>query len=112
MEMIKTINLAVAFFLEMAMLVAFAYFGFHFPENTVMKFLLVITLPVIAVLLWGYFAAPKSKHRLQQPSRVLFSLTMFGAAIFLLNMTGKSMLAAVFAIMVIINQLLQFILKQ
>ena len=110
--MIKAINLAAAFFLEIAMLVAFAYFGFHYPENTVMKYLLMITLPVIAIMLWGYFAAPKSKHRLQQPSRVLFALTMFGAAIFLLNMTGETMLAAVFAIMVIINQLLLFILKQ
>jgi hypothetical protein len=112
MEMIKAINLAVAFFLEIAMLVAFGYFGFHYPQNTIMKYVLMITLPVIAIMLWGYFAAPKSKHRLQQPSRVLFALTMFGAAIFLLNLTGKTMLAAVFAIMVIINQLLLFILKQ
>lgn len=112
MEIIKAINLAAAFFLEIAMLAAFAYFGFHYPQNIVIKYVLVIALPVVAIIFWGYFAAPKSKHRLQQPSRVLFALTMFGAAIFLLNMTGKIMLASVFAIMVIINQLLLFILKQ
>lgn len=112
MEIIKAINLAAAFFLEIAMLIAFAYFGFQYPENTIIKYVMMIALPVTAIMLWGYFAAPKSKHRLQQPSRVLFALTMFGAAIFLLNMTGKTMLAAIFAIMVIINQLLLFILKQ
>jgi len=113
MEIIKAINLTAALFLEIAMLVAFAYFGFRYPGNTVMKYLQMIILPVTAMMLWAYFAAPKSNHRLQQPSRVLFALTMFGAAIFLLNMSGKTMLAAVFAIMVIINQLLLlFILKQ
>ena len=112
MEIIKAINLTVAFFLEIAMLVAFAYFGFRYPENTVLKYLLMIILPVTAMMLWAYFAAPRSKHRLQQPSRVLFALTMFGAAIFLLNMSGETMLAAVFAIIVIVNQLLLFILKQ
>jgi hypothetical protein len=112
MEIIKAINLTVAFFLEIAMLVAFAYFGFRYPENTVLKYLLMIILPVTAMMLWAYFAAPKSNHRLQQPSRVLFALTMFGAAIFSLNMSGKTMLAAIFAIIVIVNQLLLFILKQ
>ncbi|MEO6905794.1 MAG: YrdB family protein [Ginsengibacter sp.] len=112
MKIIKSINIALAFFLEIAMLVAFGYFGFHYSQNTVMKYMLMITLPLIAMVLWGYFSAPKSKHRLQQPSRVVFVLTVFGAAIFFLNMTGETLLAAVFAIIVIINQLMLFILKQ
>lgn len=112
MEIIKAINLFVAFFLEIAMIIAFAYFGFHYPENMVMKYLMMIGLAFAAIVLWGYFAAPKSKHRLQQPARTLFILAIFGTSIFLLNVTGKTMLAAIFAIMVIINQLLLFLLKQ
>lgn len=112
MEIIKSINLASAFFLEIAMILAFGYFGFHYPQNILLKYVLMIALPLVAIILWGYFAAPKSKHRLQQPYRVLFALAIFGASVFLLNMTGKTMLAAVFAIMVIINQLLAFIFKQ
>lgn len=112
MEIIKAINLVAAFFLEIAMVISFAYFGFHYPENMVMKYSLMIGLATGAIILWGYFAAPKSKHRLQQSARVLFCLSMFGSSIFLLNLTGKTMLAAIFAIMVIMNQLLLFILKQ
>ncbi|MGN6195602.1 MAG: YrdB family protein [Ginsengibacter sp.] len=112
MEIIKAINLAVAFFLELAMIVAFGYFGFHYPKIMLIKYILVILLPVIAMALWGYFAAPKSTHQLQQPRRYFFALAMFGAAIALLFLTGNSMLASVFAILVVINQTLLLILKQ
>ena len=111
-EIIKAINLVTAFLLEIAMIVAFGYFGYHYPENMLMKDVLMIGLPLIATILWGYFAAPKSKHRLSKIPRVVFALALFGAAIFLLNSTEKTMLAAVFAILVIINQLLLFILEE
>lgn len=112
MEIIKAINLAVAFFLEMAMIVAFGYFGFHYPKIILIKYILVILLPVIAMALWGYFAAPKSKHQLQQPRRYFFALAMFGAAAALLFLTGNTMLASVFAILAIINQTSLLTLKQ
>ena len=112
MKLIKVINLTAAFFLEIAMIIAFGYFGFHYPQNILLKYLLMIALPVIAIVLWGYFAAPKSKHRLQQPYRILFALGIFSVSVFALNITGKTTLAAVFAIMVIFNQLFLFIFKQ
>jgi hypothetical protein len=112
MKIIKVINLTAAFFLEIAMITAFGYFGFHYPQNILLKYLLMIALPVIAIVLWGYFAAPKSNHRLQQPYRMVFASGIFSVAVFTLNITGKTMLAAVFAIMVILNQLLLFIFKQ
>lgn len=112
MEIIKAVNLAMAFFLELAMIIAFGYFGFHYPKIILIQYILVILLPIIAMALWGYFAAPKSKHRLQQPQRYFFALVMFGAAIALLFLTGNTMSASVFAILVIINQTLLLILKQ
>jgi hypothetical protein len=111
-EIIKAINLVTAFLLEIAMIVAFGYFGYHYPENFAIKYFLMIGIPLAATILWGFLAAPKSKYRLQKLPRLIFALTIFGAAIFLLNSTGKTMLAAVFAILVIINQLLLFILEE
>jgi hypothetical protein len=112
MEIIKAVNLAVAFFLELSMIVAFGYFGFHYPKIILIKYILLILLPVIAMALWGYFAAPKSQHQLHQPFRYFFALAMFGAATALLFLTGNTMLASVFAILVLINQTLLLILKQ
>jgi hypothetical protein len=112
MEIIKAINLAAAFFLEIAMLIAFAYFGFQYPENTILKYVMMIALPVAAIILWGYFARAKIKT----PSSTTFSrficIDDVWSSYLSINMIGKTMLAAIFAIMVIINQLLLFILKQ
>ena len=111
-QIIKLVNLAAAFFLETAMIISFGYFGYHHPQTMLMKYILMIGLPLIATILWGFLAAPKSKYRLEKLPRLIFVLTLFGAAIFLLNSTGKTMLAAVFAILVVINQLLLFILEE
>jgi hypothetical protein len=107
----KVINLVLAFLLEIAMLIAFGYLGYHCPANPVSKYLLMVALPLSAIILWGFFAAPKSKYRLRKIPRLVFALVLFGASIVLLNSAGKTILATVFAVLVVINQLLLFILE-
>ena len=111
-SLIKVINLVLAFLLEIAMLIAFGYFGYHYPENTANKYFFMMALPLAATILWGFFAAPKSKHRLPKLPRVVFALVLYGTSIFLLSLTGKTPLAAAFAICVVLNQLLLFILEE
>jgi undecaprenyl pyrophosphate phosphatase UppP len=108
----KAINLIAAFFLEIAMLIFLGYCGFQYPENRILKYLLMILLPLIAAILWGFFAAPKSRRRLRQPYRMFFAMMIFGVAVFLLYKSGIRTLAIVFAVLVLINQLLLLILKQ
>ena len=72
----------------------------------------MILLPLIAAILWGFFAAPKSRRRLRQPYRMFFAMMIFGVAVFLLYKSGIRTLAIVFAVLVLINQLLLLILKQ
>jgi hypothetical protein len=108
----KAINLGAAFFLEIAMLISVGYCGFQYPQNIILKYLLMILLPLIAAILWGIFAAPKSRLRLQQPYRMFFAMILFGVAVFLLYRSGIATLAVVFVILVVINQLLALILKQ
>lgn len=112
LNIIKAINLTAAFLLEIAMLASFGYFGYKYPENNVLKYVLMIILPLVATTLWGIFAAPKSQRRLPKVQRRLFALTIFGASVFLLNQTGKTALAAAFSICIIINQVLLFIFEE
>lgn len=112
LTIIKGINLGAAFLLEIAMLVSFGYFGYKYPDNNALKYALMIILPLAAATLWGIFAAPKSRRRFPKVPRTLFALTIFAASVFLLNQTGKTTLAAVFSICVIINQLLLFIFEE
>ena len=112
LQIIKVINLSVAFLLEIAMLISFGYFGYDYPQNWLTKYFFMIALPLAVAVLWGYFAAPKSKNRLRKIPRTVFALVLYGASIFLLSLTGKITLAAVFAIIVVVNQVLLFILEE
>ncbi|MGN6803617.1 MAG: YrdB family protein [Ginsengibacter sp.] len=112
LTILKGINIAAAFLLEIAMLVSFEYFGYEYPENKALKYVLMIALPLLAGVLWGIFAAPKSQQRLPKVQRTLFVLTIFAASVFLLNQTGETALAAVFSICIIINQVLLFIFEE
>lgn len=65
--MIKVINEIFSFFLELAMLAAFAYGGFHFGDNRVMHYFLGIGIPVLVIIFWAKYMAPKAVSRLSIP---------------------------------------------
>ena len=56
------INLAVRFLLEIVGLIALAWVGWQYGEETY-KYLLAIGFPLVAALLWGVFAVPDDPSR-------------------------------------------------
>ena len=95
-------NLALAFALELCALAALCYWGFSVGGGPVAKAVLGIGAPVCAAVLWGLFAAPRA------PVSVPFlgpgiKLLVFGSAALALYATGHSVLALVFAFVVVAN---------
>jgi hypothetical protein len=111
-ETLKFINAALAFLLELAMLAAFGYWGFHGDKGLAAKWLLGLGLPVLTAIIWGMFLAPRAAHRLGNISGNLFSLTLFLAATAGLFHTGHTLLAIIFAATAILNRMLIFLWKQ
>lgn len=109
MTFIKSIHLAVAFLLELAMLFCLGYYGFHSNMGKTVEFILGIGLPVIVILLWGFLAAPKAKHRLPFPYLILFKLILFLLTAFLLYKSGQPKWALIFTITAIVSELLEII---
>ena len=60
LTMIKNVNLALVFFLELAVLVALGYWGFSVGQGVLAKFGIGLGLPVVAIIVWGLLGAPKS----------------------------------------------------
>lgn len=112
MTTIKNIHLLVAFLLELFMLGAIGWWGYRQGSTPVAKYALAISLILLASVLWGIFAAPKSKKRLALAPRLLFELCMFLMAAFLLYQGGEGVLAIVFAITACSSIALGFVLKQ
>lgn len=112
MEIIKSINIAVRFLLELCLLAAVAFVGYRLPSQTWMRWLTAGVFAVVTASVWGYFIAPKAEHLLHQPYRLLVELVLFGLAVLGLSLVGQPKLALVFAAVVAVNELLLIVWKQ
>ena len=110
MSFLKTINMAIAFLLELCMVFSLGYYGFHTSGNIFWRLILTIGLPAIAIALWGYYAAPKSAHRLPYPYLPFFKLILYIATTFLLYKTGVRNYSFILAGTAILSELLAWVL--
>ncbi len=109
--MLAAANLVLKFLLEVAALVAFAYWGATTGE-TPASLLLAIVTPGAAAVAWGVFAAPKSARRLPVQPRIRFELTIFTAAMLALLSAGVPTAAVIFSGLVILNSILLTVFDQ
>ena len=100
---LKNANLALAFFLELGVLVALGYWGFHTGPNILVKIGLGIGLPVIAIIVWGFWGAPNSTTQLQGFWFLLLQIIFFGAAAVALYTANQRTLGIAFALIFALN---------
>ena len=105
MQLVRGINLGLAFVLELAALAALGYWGYCTGDSTFTSLLLGIGAPLVAAVAWGLFAAPKSvfKNRLLA---IATKALVFGAAFFALAAKDQLWLAVIFGVLVIANLIL------
>lgn len=105
-----TLNVALAFLLEVAMLAALAYAGFRaIPPWSVV---LGIGLPTAAIALWGAFLAPRAARRLRWPWLPFASLAVFVASGVALLTAGQAMGGVVLIVLAVANTVLGFWLRR
>jgi hypothetical protein len=103
-------NLAVKFALEIAAIAAFADWGATVGSGAA-AVLVGIAAPLIVVILWGRFAAPRATRRLPLRFRAPFELSVLALAALAL-LTASSAAAIAFASVFIINSVLLAVLGQ
>jgi hypothetical protein len=108
----KSINLSVAFLLELAMLVSFAYWGYQTGKTTIVKIALGIGVPLVIGVVWGVFMAPKSSRRLKGSAYLALKILLFGSAVVALFNAGTRPLGIVLALVFIINTCLLYLWRQ
>lgn len=109
MPALHTLNLAITFFLELAMLIALGYWGWHTGDTLLMKITLAISTPSGAAIIWGAFMAPKSKWRLKGIAYLIVKALLFAWAAICLYAAGQPTLAIIFIVIAVINQILLFV---
>jgi hypothetical protein len=103
MEVLKNINLALMFVLELCMLVALGYWGFTLDQGLAVRVGVGLGAPILMAVVWGLWMAPRARNRLTEPLHLIAELLIFGLAIAALYAAGRPGLALVFGIIYTIN---------
>ncbi|QPR70362.1 YrdB family protein [Lysinibacillus macroides] len=104
-------HLALRFLLEIGVLLVVGYWGVYTGKNLVFQFLLGIGLPLLIIGIWSIFGSPKAMMPLNPFMHGLLEIALFTLAVLALYNTDKTSLAITFALIVIFNQMLSFLLK-
>lgn len=112
MNLLKGFNYLLSFLLELAMLFAFGYFGFHSGSSGLVKWSLALGIPLLVAVLWGLFFAPNAKRRFSVLPGVLLSLGLFLLAAWGLWQTGQPVAAWMLAGVAVMNRGLVVVWKQ
>ena len=106
MLILKSVNLAWRFFLELCALAALAYWGFHLDQGIVWKVIAGLGAPLATAVLWGTFVSPKAPLLLSEPWRFGLELVIFGLASAGLAAAERPLLAWLLMGVFIVNRLL------
>jgi len=96
--MMRAANLGLRFLLELAMLAGLAVGGW-----AIGGLLLAIAAPLVAIVLWALFVAPKASRRLTDPGKVALEIVLFAAGAAGYLAAGAPFVAVVFGVLVVVN---------
>ncbi len=99
-------NLALRFMLELCVLIAMGQWGLRTASNPAAKIALGLGAPLIAAVVWGIFIAPRARWRARDPLRLILELVIFGLAAVALLAVGRLLLAGLFGLAVLVNEVL------
>ena len=97
-------NLGLAFVVELAALGIFAWWGWRTGNNTPIRLLLAVGLPLITAVVWGLFAAPTASYS-GPVITAMVKVAVFGLAGLALWSLDHRILAVAFVVVVASNLL-------
>ncbi len=94
------------FILELVLLFALSYWGFHVSSGLFVQILLGIGLPLLAAIVWGIYISPKASVKLPMPAVLLIEAFLFAAATVCLILSGFVIFAVIFACVAAVNRVI------
>ncbi|WP_446217092.1 YrdB family protein [Micromonospora sp. IBHARD004] len=85
----KVVLLAILFLLEVAMLVAAAWWGFTLDAGWSVRLLAGLGAPLLIAVVWGTFCSPKATVSLPAPAKITIQAACFVTGGVLLALAGR-----------------------
>ncbi|HEY6499685.1 MAG TPA: YrdB family protein [Streptosporangiaceae bacterium] len=94
----QSVLLTLRFLTELALIVVLALVGVFASLPLAARIVIGVAAPVLAMVIWGRWMAPRARHRLTDPLRLAAELVLFAVAAAALALTGPVLAAVVFAV--------------
>ncbi len=112
MDILKLLNLALRFVLELCLWGTLGYWGWVLGSTPIVKLLLALVFVAVVVTGWGVFLSPRRPVELGGAARLALELVLFALAVAALAATGHPGLGAALAVVYVINKGLILAWKQ
>ncbi len=112
MNVLKAANLALSFFLELCLVVAYGLWGFATGSDLITKLALGIGVPAAVIVVWSIFLAPASKRRLTGIPHWILEIALFALSMVALYLADRAALSIGFAVLYVINVVLRLAWRQ
>ena len=90
--------LTVRFLTELALIAVLIWAGVGASLPLAGRIVIAVAAPVLAMVIWGLWMAPRARRRLADPVRLAAELVLFAVAAAALALTGPVLAAVVFAV--------------
>lgn len=100
---IRWANLVVRFLLELAALVAFAYWGWTIAGSLVVRTAAAIAVPATVAMIWATFISPKARIPTGEMGRALLGLAVFLLAAGAVWSRGQRGLAMIYGALAVLS---------
>jgi hypothetical protein len=109
---LKSINLALSFFVEVAMLAGFGYWGYRATATPWLKWVLALGLPLLVIIPWALYLAPKAARRVRANTGIPVTLGLFYLAALAFAAAGRPAWGIALAALATLNRALAVAWKQ
>lgn len=106
LQAVQSLTLAVRFLVEVAALVAYAWWGWTLPASLQVRLLAAIGTPVVAAVVWGLLAAPKAPVHLAPALVVAVQVVVLGGGVAALASAGRTTLAVILGVVALVDGVL------
>ncbi|MFA1546393.1 YrdB family protein [Actinomadura chokoriensis] len=100
---LHVVNEGLAFLVEVAAIVALAWWGFATGGNLLINVVLGLAAPAAAIVLWGLLAAPRARFKVALPLVLLVKAVVFGSGALALYGVGHTAAAIGLAVIALLN---------
>ena len=105
----KILTPVLAFLIEIVVIIAFGYWGFHLSNSTLVHWGVGLGAPLVVIVLWWRFAAPKASGRLSRIPLLIFKIIIFTLSAIAFFAAGSHKTAFILEAIALLSAILSFV---